>query len=397
MSRSIKRKLAHLAPPPERATEAPAPASPSPPEERLRRVELRLSPAHRHGRVPVLGAAHVSPHSLAALALDESLQAIDPTRLLFLDTETTGLSGGTGTLPFLVGMAYFEGDALTVEQLVLPRPGAERPILTHLAERLRAASGIVTYNGKSFDWPLLRTRAVMNRVPVPAPRAHVDLLHCARRVFGARLGQTRLVQMEREVLGFFRDGDVDGAEIPGLYWDFVRTEDDSLLAPVLEHNVHDVVALAALVVALAERWDGTAPEHAPEDRYSVAKIAYRYGDHPRALARARDAADAGGSEALTTHALELGARAARKTEALDAEEALLLEALTHADEDDAVRVHLALAKLYEHRLRDLDRALDHVEALERAIGDEALAPRRARLEQKRAAKIARAQRKSDEA
>ncbi len=359
----------------------------------LHRVERSFGPDHRHGRVSVVEAASVSAASLAALALDATLQSVDPRRVLFLDTETTGLSGGTGTLPFLVGMGWFEGERLVLEQLLLRKPGEERPLLERLGERLGSASAIVTYNGKSFDWPLLRTRAVMNRVAVPPPRAHLDLLHCARRVFGPRLGQVRLVQMEEEVLGFVRHGDVDGAQIPALFWDFVRSEDESLLAPVLEHNVHDVVALAALVTALAERWEGTRPDHTPEDRLSVARIAYRYGDHPRALARARDAADAGGSEELTTRALVLGAKAAQKTEARSAEEAFLLEALAHAEGDATAAIRLSLAKLYEHRLRDLDRALEEVQLLEAIVGEEAMATRRARLERKRAARAA--QRKSE--
>ena len=114
-----------------------------------------------------------------------------------LDTETTGLSGGTGTLPFLIGTARFEDDGrFLVEQLFLRRPGEEAPMLHWLASQLAATTCLVTYNGKSFDWPLLRSRFVMNRVPVPPLPPHLDLLHCARRVFarrnlGARLTDTR--------------------------------------------------------------------------------------------------------------------------------------------------------------------------------------------------------------
>lgn len=350
----------------------------------LHRVARYLEPSHCHGRTPIAAALGVSASSLAALALDESLAAIDPRRVLFLDTETTGLSGGTGTLPFLVGMAWFEDESLCLEQLLLRKPGEERPILERLAARLREASAIVTYNGKSFDWPLLRTRAVMNRVPVPAPSAHLDLLHCARRVFGPRLKEVRLVQMEAEVLGLRREHDIDGAEIPMRFWDFVRGADGSTLTPVIEHNANDLVALAALVVALAERWDGVQPHHAPEDRLAVAKVAYRYGDHPRALERARAAADAGGSAKVTAEALVLGAQAARKTADRSMQEAMLLEALSHASGDERAGIHLALAKLYEHILRDYARALEHLAKAEEAEEAHAIAKRRARLEAKQA-------------
>ncbi|MFN9814129.1 MAG: ribonuclease H-like domain-containing protein [Deltaproteobacteria bacterium] len=429
MTLDLKKKLTRLGAPGARGSEAPAPAPPGDDAERRQRIELLraliakkheemdkrrlerlaaapapeplpgaleptpsgplhrvaryLEPAHCHGRTPVAGALGVSPRTLAALALDDTLVNVDPRRVLFLDTETTGLSGGTGTLPFLIGLAWFEDESLCLEQLLLRKPGEERPLLERLAMRMASASAICTYNGKSFDWPLLRTRAVMNRVAVPAPAAHLDLLHCARRVFGPRLKEVRLVQMETEVLGLRREHDIDGAEIPARFWDFVRGADGSTLTPVIEHNANDLVALAALVAALAERWDGVLPHHAPEDRLAVAKVAYRYGDHPRALERARAAADAGGASHVTTQALVLGAQAARKTDDRRVEEAMLLEALDHAVGSERAQIHLALAKLYEHERKDFDRALAHLADAAAAEDALAVAKRRARLEQKR--------------
>ena len=350
----------------------------------LHRVARYLEPGHHHGRTPIVKSLEVSAKSLAALALDASLCDIDPKKFLFLDTETTGLSGGTGTLPFLIGMAWFEDESLCLEQLLLRKPGEEKPMLKRVAERMREASAIVTYNGKSFDWPLVRTRAVMNRVPLAPPAAHLDLLHAARRVFGPRLKAVKLTQMEANVLGLRREGDIDGSEIPALFWDFVRGADGSTLSPVIEHNANDLVALAALVVALAERWDGALPHHAPEDQLAVAKVAFRYGDHPRALARARSAADAGGDAKTTAAALVLGAKAARKTEDRSLEEAMLQEALTHATGEERAQVHLTLAKLYEHTHQDFERAMKHLGDAGSAEDDEARAKRRARLESKRA-------------
>src|SRR5690606_7306009 len=109
-------------------------------------------------------------------------------------------------------------------------PGEEAPMLRRLAERVEGASCLVSYNGKSYDWPLLRNRFVLNRVPVAAPPAHLDLLHCARRIFKRRLGQVRLVHLEAQVLGMHREHDIDGAEIPQRFWDFVRSADGSALA-----------------------------------------------------------------------------------------------------------------------------------------------------------------------
>lgn len=348
----------------------------------LRRRVLVLPIDHHHGRCAVRRACDVDARSLAALALDESAADFDPRTILYLDTETTGLSGGTGTLPFLIGMAWFEDDALRVEQLVLPRPGDEGPMLERLRERLAWASAVATYNGKSFDWPLLRTRAVMNRVPLPPPRIHLDLLHAAKRVFLPRLESARLVQMETDVLGFRREGDIDGAEIPQRFWDFVRSADRRHIDPVIEHNTHDLVALAALIATLAERWERIEPHHEPEDRLAVAKVAYRYGDDPRAMRFAESAAEAGGSRKTTREALVLGATVARRGKDGDRQRDLLLQALTHARTSERAAIHHELSKVFEHRVKDLASALEHAILSDEHEAPEALARRIERLRTK---------------
>lgn len=394
----------------ERPAIEPAPALPlrgtleDTPLGPLHRHVAYLEPAHCHGRVAIARALAVSAQTMASITLDASIARIDPRRMLLLDTETTGLSGGTGTLPFLVGLAWFEDESLCIEQLLLRRPGEERPILARLAERVEAASCIVTYNGKSFDWPLLRTRAVMNRVALPAPRAHVDLLHAARRLVGPRLSEVRLTTMERDVLGMLRAHDVDGAEIPGLFWDFVRGAAGGVLTPVMEHNANDVIALAGILVALAERWDGVLPSHAPEDRLAVARTALRLHDLSRAHDWARAAADGGGSESLTAEALTVAATARRRGADPRAARALLEEALVSAPSLVRSAIHLALAKLCERRLADPATALVHARAARTAEPEDASARRIARLEArivreaeraaKRAARAARARRRA---
>ena len=350
----------------------------------LHRVATYLEPAHAHGRVPIASALDVEPAHVATFSLDPSLGELDLSRMLLIDTETTGLSGGTGTLPFLLGMAWFEDRSLRLEQLLLRRPGEEGPMLRRLAERLAEASCIVTYNGKSFDWPLLRTRAVMNRVPLPPPRAHVDLLHASRRIFGRRLADVRLVSMESEVLGKRRERDIDGAEIPELFFRFVRGESGAILAPVIEHNAHDLIALAAILAVLAERVASARAHHAPEDRLAVASLAMRSGDAQRALSWACDAADAGGDDSLIVEALLLAARAARKARDRDREGPLLERALAHAhalrrEETLVAAVRLALAKHLEHHARDLPRALEHARHTAPCEGDERCTRRVERL------------------
>lgn len=362
----------------------------------LHRIDRYLEPAHCHGHTPIAGALSVSAEAIAALALDADLAGIDLRGMLLLDTETTGLSGGTGTLPFLIGMAFFEDESLRLEQLVLRRPGEEGPMLARLAERVRAASCIVTYNGKSFDWPLLRTRAVLNRTPLSAPAAHLDLLHCARRIFAPRLGSVRLVEIERAVLGLTREDDVEGHEIPALYWDYVRSGRAAALASVIEHNALDLVALAATMVALAERWEGVRAEHEPEDQLAIAKLSFRAAMPERALSFAQSAAGAGGSRKVRAEALVLAARAVRRARMEtapgppSAEETAritgLLEAALDAAQGEPKResaIHLALTKHLEHRAKDLDSALHHARYTALVEGNEAAERRTERLARKR--------------
>ncbi len=213
----------------------------------VRRV--RAAPAGRVGRAPLVAARDADPGTLGLLALDPALSTCDPRRALYLDTETTGLAGGTGTVAFLVGLAFFDEahQTFVLEQLLLRRLGEEAPILELLERRLADASMIVTYNGKSFDVPLLRTRFVMNRMKRPAEPPHLDLLHVARRVHRHRLTTCTLSSIESEVLGRERVGDITGMDIVEAYAHFLRTGDDGALHGVVTHNEHDVLAMVALL------------------------------------------------------------------------------------------------------------------------------------------------------
>jgi hypothetical protein len=398
-------------------------------EGQLHRRLVPHPPGTRVGHVELAPARSVSSRSLAFLALDPALEAALPAGALYLDTETTGLAGGTGTVPFLVGLAWFEGETLVVEQLLLKRFGEEAPLLAHLAERLEAATMIVSYNGKSFDLPLLRTRCVMNRLPPLPDRPHLDLVHVARRVHrtarggargassqeppreardardgpwverddgpeGARWRVTscRLVALERSLLGFERIDDVPSAEIPARFSHFVRTGDGDAIRGVCDHNLLDVISMAALVAAYGgavERLEKASPSaelstlHGA-DLVGLAGTLERAGALPLAR-RAADAAlarvgeEGEGGAQLERDALRARGRIAKRAD--DVPSMLAdFEALATGHGDAEAR--LELAKAYEHRLRDLERALAHVEA-----GTSELAPRaehrRARLERKR--------------
>jgi hypothetical protein len=292
---------------------------------------------------------------LALLALSPELSDRALSGALFLDTETTGL-GGSGAVAFLVGLAWFEpGGQLVLEQLLLREPGDEPAMLRHLGRRLQRASLLVTYNGKSFDMPLLLGRYVMNRLPEPAPVPHLDLLHVARRLHKARLGQCRLVSLESGVLGFERGDDIPGCDIPPLYGHYLRTGDGGVLWPVVEHNAWDVMSMAALTGLYGEPVEALHPL----DLVGVARTLKRAGALAEASRVAERAVELGaGASALLVRGQIAKARGDKARALVDFE--LLSEEL-----DDA-RVRLELAKLYEHFVKQPLRALD---MLERGTGE----------------------------
>jgi len=330
----------------------------------------RLGPSTHVGHASVESARSAAAAMLALLALDPTLAAVDPARALYLDLETTGLGGGAGVVAFLVGLGWFDGNVFVLEQLMLRQPGEEAALLELVAERLQAASLVVTYNGKAFDLPTLRGRYVMNRLPAPVEPPQLDLLHVGRRLHRARLGGCRLATLEGGVLGFVRAEDIDGAEVPQRYAHYLRTGDAEGLSAVVEHNAWDVTSMAALVGLYGEPLDRLDPR----DLAALALTLKR----ARALDAAHQAAEeavarAGDPAALRARAEIAKARGDRVSALKDFE--------TLCDEVDEPKIRLELAKLYEHHVKEPLRALQWVQQ-GTGESDEATARRTARLQRK---------------
>ncbi len=191
-------------------------------------------------------------------------------RRIYLDTETTGLSGGSGTLAFLVGLAVVEADAITLTQFLLTRFAAEAALLAATGEGLSQKDRLVSYNGKSFDLPLLTTRFRMQGMNSPFDALpHLDLLHPVRRLFGSQWPDCRLTSLERRLLGFSRTDDLPGSEAPAAWFNFIRDGHGDMLARVVDHNRQDIVSLAVAHSALAQAID--QPRAYAVDLYALAR------------------------------------------------------------------------------------------------------------------------------
>ncbi len=229
----------------------------------------------RHGERCIRDLAPLDMGRLAVLGNEPALRGLDYGRALFLDTETTGLAGGTGTVAFLIGLGWFEGGGFVTRQLFARDYAEERATLLCLRELLRGREFLVSFNGKAFDAGLLATRFIMNRLPNPlAGLPHLDLLHPARRLLSHRLADRRLGALEASLLGFEREGDIPGSEIPQRYFDWLRRRDGRLMADVFMHNRLDILSLAALAAHLAELIDpegGTSRRH-PGDLLAAARL-----------------------------------------------------------------------------------------------------------------------------
>jgi len=234
-------------------------------------IRARFALAHRHGH-RALGEC------VDALTGHEA--GVDPSHTLWLDTETTGLAGGTGTHVFLVGLGSVQGAAFVIEQFLLRRLSAEGQFLSLLHARL-AGAHLVTFNGRRFDWPLLEARWILTRLRPAAIELHTDLIHPARRLWHRVLGTHRLSAIEAAVLGAPRSDDIPGWMIPQVYVHYLRTADRTTLEPVLAHNRADLLALLGLHAHVARVLRD--PHNAgPIDWEGAGVLLARRGDHGQA-------------------------------------------------------------------------------------------------------------------
>lgn len=284
--------------------------------------------------------------------------ATDIQSTLFVDTETTGLAGGTGTHVFLVGLGKFLDEGFQVRQFFLRHPGEERALLSAVESELGNSSCLVTYNGRSFDIPLLQTRFRMHHYHFPLPGAHLDLLHTVRAVWKHRLPSCSLGTIERDVLGIVRVDDAPGWMIPQIYFDYLQSRQVDTLNSVFNHNRQDILSLARIAALVHSYQTGLEDPVHPTDRLCVALLQLRLGDVERALPVIESECGSVFIPAQLRHkAIREVSIALKRQRRFD--DALGVWERGLSDPSRAVRSFAAeeLAKHLEHRTRDHDRAL----------------------------------------
>jgi len=337
----------------------------------------------RHGSMDISTLAELPEDLLDSLS-EGTVPRSSPTRWAFLDTETTGLATGSGTYAFLVGVGRITSDGFRIRQFFMRDFGEEASLMHALDEHLAQFDVLITYNGKTYDQPLLETRFRMMRRRPPFERlAHLDLLFGARRLWKLRLESCRLIELENQVLGVEREGDLPGEMIPYVYFEYLRTKQAIRLVPIFHHNAIDILTLACLtgIVPLAFRSPEEAPLHHGADWVGLARWLLKAERHEEALALLRRAVERGLSDDLLFRTLweiaMIEKRLGREAAALAAFTELAATRNQHR-----VAALEELAKHYEHRERNFAMALEFTRTALQIEDSDELRHRAARLKQR---------------
>ncbi|MFH1335477.1 MAG: ribonuclease H-like domain-containing protein [Candidatus Zixiibacteriota bacterium] len=282
---------------------------------------------------------------------------------VFIDCETTGLAGGVGTYAFLVGLGYLDGAKFRVEQYFMQDFHQERAILSAVRERLNRFKFLVSFNGKCYDLPLLECRFLINRMDFEPTRwMHLDLLFPSRRLWKKRIGDCSLGNLEQQILEIKREIDVPGYMIPQIYFDYLRTGETEPLVPVFCHNVHDIVSLfrlSFLIDLMLEDFTSVGIKD-PLDLYSLGRVHYKFGNFP-ASERCYQQALTEELPADWRFTIYLSLAFVYKRTGLWDKASEVWHNLAEGDFSFQPVIYEELAKYYEHRIREYQRALFWVE------------------------------------
>ena len=309
----------------------------------------------------------ITPRLIALAGKDFKLEEMEIHRALFVDTETTGLAGGSGTYAFLIGLGFFENDEFIVEQYFMRDYSEEQAILHCLKERLETAGSLITYNGKCYDIPLLKTRFALSRFSAAVfPDLHLDLLFTVRRLWKTRLSDCSLSSVEKFILGVNRTNDVFSYLIPHLFFEYVRSRNASAMKPIFNHNVQDILSLAIIAVRASEMFDVDSSSSLSHGEYmSIGKVYEELGKHKKSTIAYNLARNSTEDRALWVQAAEkLGMCYKRQNNWKNAT-SLWENMITRGF--SSLHPYVELAKYYEHISHDFDKAQEYVQKALHAI------------------------------
>jgi uncharacterized protein YprB with RNaseH-like and TPR domain len=347
-------------------------------------------PHFRYGEMALAEILNIPTYPAHLLTKDGRLKELDFRKALFLDTETTGLSGGTGTFAFMIGLGFFQEDGFLVHQFFMRDYSEERASLSMLNELLRSFQFLVTFNGRHYDIPLLETRFILSRVSSSIREMpNFDLLFPSRRIWKGAYENCRLITLESQLLGVERVDDIPSEYIPYLYFDYLRTGDAEKIYRVFYHNQMDILSMVALAgrIHLVYHDPQVARPRKGVEHFALGRLFWEHG-YPEKAISSFEIALKRCNEDLSWEVMRWLSMALKKTGQGERARSLWEEMATWPHKKDAYP-YVELAKYHEHRLKDLERAIAYVDkALKEASPDqqkeiELLLHRRRRLEEKR--------------
>ncbi len=354
-------------------------------------------PSHfRYGEMTLAEVLDIPTYPAHLISKDERLKGLDLRKALFLDTETTGLAGGTGTFAFMIGLGFFERDGFLVHQFFMRDYSEERASLSLLKGLLESFQFLITFNGRYYDIPLLETRFILSRLSSKIKEIpNFDLLYPSRRIWKGAYENCRLITLESQLLGMERVDDVPSEWIPYLYFDYLQTGDASKIHRVFYHNQMDILSMVALAgrIHLTYHDPQAARPRKGIEHFALGRLFWEHS-HPEKAISCFEIALKRCDENLSWEVMRWLSMAFKKTGQGEKARSLWEEMVTWPYQKDTLP-YVELAKYHEHRLKDFERAMAYVEkALEQIPPHqqkeiEMLQHRRLRLEQKRAGNAAR--------
>ncbi len=334
------------------------------PHRRREPVEIHENPyllGTRYGQIPIAMGLQIPGTILAFLSRDSAFEALDLGTAVFLDLETTGLAGGTGTVPFLVGLGYFRDDRFKVTQFFLNELAEEGLLVEQVSRFVRdmGFKSVITYNGKAFDVPLLETRFALHRTPFAVrDLPHLDFLFSARQLWKHKYDSCRLSNLAYQIAQAERSDDIPGEEIPTRYFQYIRSGDFSLVEPIITHNQEDILALLSVVVAgavLVDRNRETAERGEADamDLFGVAKLFESAGDTARSAALLEKALEGRLTAEVSHTARKKLSHHFKKNQDWD-KAVSLWQQMGCGDQADSFR---ELAMYFEHKVKNYEEAI----------------------------------------